>query len=133
VKICGRAYARRSADRRAARCARALLDSLEDQQQILDRLIQRYLDRAPHPYAERCWREAEAAGPALIRFAWAGPVEPGRGHYYCVLAPEFLIEYDNTQDDANHAHSVWRHLRDDWGADLLRQHYASHHAASPAG
>ena len=39
----------------------------------------------------------------------------------------FLIEYDNTQDDANHAHSVWRHLRDDWGVDLLRAHYARHH------
>ena len=104
-----------------------------DQQETLDQLVQRYLDRAPRPYAERCWREAEAAGLELIRFAWAGPVEPGRGHYYCVLAPEFLIEYDNTQDDANHAHSVWRHLRDDWGADLLRQHYASHHAGSRTG
>ena len=105
---------------------------LPDQQQILDRLVRRYLDRAPGPYAERCWRDAEAAGLERIRFAWAGPTEPGRGHYYCVLAPEFLIEYDNTQDDANHAHSVWRHLLDDWGADLLRQHYASHHTRSSA-
>jgi hypothetical protein len=102
-----------------------------DQQQLLDRLVRRYLDRAPRPYAERCWREAEAAGLEQIRFAWAGPTEPGRGHYYCVLAPDFLIEYDNTQDKANHAHSVWRHLRDDWGEDLLRQHYASHHTDGP--
>jgi hypothetical protein len=102
-----------------------------DQQQLLDRLVRRYLDRAPRPYAERCWHEAEAGGLEQIRFAWAGPTEPGRGHYYCVLAPDFLIEYDNTQDDANHAHSVWRHLRDDWGADLLRQHYASHHTDGP--
>lgn len=100
-----------------------------DQQQILDRLVRRYLDRSPRPYAERCWREAETAGLDRIRFAWAGPVEPGSGHYYCVVSPDFLIEYDNTQDQANHAHSVWRHLRDDWGADLLRQHYAAHHPA----
>jgi len=99
-----------------------------DQQRILDRLVRRYLDRAPRPYADRCWREAEAAGLERIRFAWAGPTEARRGHYYCVLTPDFLIEYDNTQDGANHAHSVWRHLRDDWGMDLLRQHYASHHA-----
>lgn len=102
-----------------------------DQQQILDRLTRRYLDRAPRAYAERCWQEAEAAGLDRIRFAWAGPLEPGQGHYYCVRAPDFLIEYDNTQDDANHAHSVWRHLRDDWGADLLRQHYLAQHGGTP--
>ncbi len=100
-----------------------------DQQELLDRLVRRYLDRAPASYADRCWREAEEAGLDTIRFAWAGPTErgPGRGHYYCVVAPDFLIEYDNTQDDANHAHSVWRHLRDDFGADPLRAHYARHH------
>jgi len=100
-----------------------------DQRQLLDRLVRRYLDRAPTSYADRCWREAEEAGPDAIRFAWAGPTErgPGRGHYYCVTAPDFLIEYDNTQDDANHAHSVWRHLRDDFGTDPLRAHYARHH------
>jgi hypothetical protein len=104
-----------------------------DQQRTLDQLVRRYLGRAPRPYADRCWREAEAAGLEQVRFAWAGPVEPGHGHYYCVRAPDFLIEYDNTQDDANHAHSVWRHLRDDWGEDLLCQHYASHHAGSMRG
>ena len=101
-----------------------------DQQELLDQLVRRYLDRAPAAYADRCWREAEEAGLDRIRFAWAGPTErgPGNGHYYCVTAPDFLIEYDNTQDDANHAHSVWRHLRDDFGADPLRAHYAAHHA-----
>jgi hypothetical protein len=98
-----------------------------DQQVILDRLVRRYLDRAPSSYAEQCWREADESGLDRIRFAWAGPIEPGEGHYYCVSTPHFLIEYDNTQDNANHAHSVWRHLRDDWGSDLLRDHYAQHH------
>jgi hypothetical protein len=85
------------------------------QQDLLGRLVRRYLGRAPAPYARACWREAEAQGLERIRFAWAGPTAPGAGHYYCVWAPGFLIEYDNTQDGANHAHSVWRHLRDDWG------------------
>jgi hypothetical protein len=99
------------------------------QQELLDRLVRRYLDRAPAPYAHRCWQDVQAAGLDRIRFAWAGPTEPGEGHYYCVRAPDFLIEYDNTQDDANHAHSVWRHLRHDWGADLLREHYTRLHPA----
>ncbi|MPZ26215.1 MAG: DUF3500 domain-containing protein [Micromonosporaceae bacterium] len=99
------------------------------QQELLDQLVQRYLNRAPAPYARACWRDAEAAGLDRIRFAWAGPTALGQGHYYSIRAPQFLIEYDNNQDDANHAHSVWRHLRDDWGADLLRDHYARLHPA----
>jgi hypothetical protein len=100
------------------------------QRDLLDRLVRRYLDRAPKEYAEHCWAEALEAGDERIRFAWAGPTvrAKGNGHYYCVTAPDFLIEYDNTQDDANHAHSVWRHLRDDWGVDLLRAHYERGHA-----
>jgi hypothetical protein len=100
------------------------------QQELLDRLVQRYLHRAPAPYARDCWRDAEAAGLDLIRFAWAGPTTLGAGHYYCIRAPQFLIEYDNTQDGANHAHSVWRHLRDDFGGDLLSEHYARRHPAA---
>jgi Protein of unknown function (DUF3500) len=101
---------------------------LDDTQRgILDQLVRRYLGRAPSDYASACWRELEATGLDELEFAWLGSTEPGRGHYYCVRAPTLLIEYDNTQDDANHAHSVWRHLRDDWGGDLLREHYAEQH------
>ena len=63
-----------------------------------------------------------------VTFAWAGPVEPGRGHYYAVRGPRFLIEYDNTQNDANHIHAVWRDLDNDWGEDLLAAHLAAAHA-----
>jgi hypothetical protein len=101
------------------------------QQDLLRRLVRRYLDRAPADYAEQCWAEAVEAGLDRIGFAWAGGAEPGARHYYCITAPQFLIEYDNTQDGGNHAHSVWRHLRDDFGADLLRLHYATRHAATP--
>ena len=50
---------------------------------------------------------------------------PARGHYYCVSGPSLLIEYDNTQDDANHLHSVWRDLSYDWGVDVLARHHAT--------
>ena len=106
-------------------------DLTAHQQGLLRRLVRRYLDRAPADYAEECWAEAIGAGLDRIGFAWAGGAERGARHYYCVTAPHFLIEYDNTQDGGNHAHSVWRHLRDDFGVDVLRLHYANRHAASP--
>ena len=66
-----------------------------------------------------------------LTFAWAGPIEPGRGHYYAIRGPRSLIEYDNTQNGANHIHAVWRDLADDWGEDLLAAHYRGQHV--PAG
>ncbi|WP_343041324.1 DUF3500 domain-containing protein [Streptomyces typhae] len=102
-------------------------DMTTPQQQLLERLVRRYLDRAPAVYARECWNDAVRRGLDTLSFAWAGGLVPGDRHYYCVRAPDFLIEYDNTQDDGDHAHSVWRHLRHDWGTDLLRAHYAEQH------
>ena len=65
--------------------------------------------------------------PGDMYFAWAGSPEPGEGHYYRVHAPPFLIEYDNTQGNANHVHSVWRDLENDFGGDALRRHYEGGH------
>jgi len=56
-------------------------------------------------------------------FAWAGSIEPGMGDYYRIQAPEFLIEYDNTQNGNNHSHSVWRDYKGDFGRDVLAAHY----------
>lgn len=102
-------------------------DMTPAQQEMLERLVRRYLDRAPAAYARECWSDTVAQGLDALSFAWAGGREPGEQHYYCVRAPDFLIEYDNTQDNGNHAHSVWRHIRHDWGADLLRAHYSEQH------
>jgi hypothetical protein len=60
-------------------------------------------------------------------FAWAGGIEPREAHYYRIQSPEFLVEYDNIQDGANHIHSVWRDLNGDFGRDLLKEHYQSSH------
>ena len=64
-----------------------------------------------------------------IHFAWAGSPNPEEGHYYRIHSPVFLIEYDNTQNDANHVHSVWRDLENDFGGDALARHYeeSDHH------
>jgi hypothetical protein len=62
------------------------------------------------------------AGLDDIGFVWAGPTERGAKHYYRVQGPTFLIEYDSTQGNGNHVHSVWRDFTGDFGRDLLREH-----------
>ncbi len=70
-------------------------------------------------------KEIVAGGADKVSFAWAGPIEKGegKGHYYRIQGPSFLIEYDNVQNNANHVHAVWRDLKNDFGEDLLRKHY----------
>jgi Protein of unknown function (DUF3500) len=55
--------------------------------------------------------------------AWKGGLEPGMPHYYRIQGPSFLIEFDNTQNEANHIHTLWRDFHGDWGEDLLAEHY----------
>jgi hypothetical protein len=66
----------------------------------------------------------EKEGVDKIVFAWAGSTEPNHAHYYRIHGPTFIIEYDNIQNNANHIHSVWRDLQNDFGEDVLRKHYA---------
>jgi len=94
----------------------------------LEVLIRHYLGRAPDDVAAADWGRAVADGLAEATFAWAGSAEPGRGHYYAIRGPRFLVEYDNTQNGANHIHAVWRDLVNDWGEDLLAGHYRQSHS-----
>jgi len=62
-----------------------------------------------------------------IYFAWAGGTQRGEKHYYRIQSPTFLVEYDCTQDNGNHIHSVWRDFNGDFGDDLLAEHYKTSH------
>jgi hypothetical protein len=97
-------------------------------QGALERLVRHYLGRAADDVAASDWERSVADGLGDTTFAWAGAVEPGRGHYYAIRGPRLLIEYDNTQNGANHIHAVWRDLTNDWGEDLLAAHYRAAHA-----
>ena len=68
-----------------------------------------------------------AGGIDDVRFAWAGPTERGKVAYYRVQGSEFLIEFDNTQEDPNHIHAAYRDFDGDLGRDLLREHVARMH------
>ena len=93
-------------------------------------LVQHYLDRLPAPEAEAWWGRLLAPTTGSfgdLRFAFAGEAAHRAPHYYRVVGPDLLIEYDNTQNDANHVHTVLRDPRRDFGMDLLRRHRADHH------
>jgi hypothetical protein len=92
------------------------------QRAALDRLIDAYASILAEDLAADRLAKVKAAGPQHVRFAWAGPTEKGAKHYYRVQGPTFLIEYDNTQNDGNHVHAVWRDFAGDFGRDLLREH-----------
>lgn len=90
-------------------------------------LIEEYLRNYRPDLAEEGLKHLEGLDLKMIHFAWAGSLESGKGHYYRIQAPDLLIEYDNTQNGANHVHCVVRDLKRDFGEDLLRQHYEQHH------
>lgn len=87
-------------------------------------IVKAYVDRLRGDLAEADLGKIDKAGWDKVYFAWAGGLEKGDPHYYRVQGPTFLIEYDNTQNKANHIHAVWRDFDNDFGEDLLRKHYA---------
>jgi hypothetical protein len=94
-----------------------------EQRRLLVGLIDEYLGRMAEPLAARRRAALEKTDFGEVAFAWAGSLERGQPHYYRIQGPSFLIEYDNTQNSANHIHTVWRDFDGDFGRDLLREHY----------
>ncbi len=89
---------------------------------LLAALARLYLDRLHSDLADE---EFQALDAERLHFAWEGSTRPGEGHYYRLQGPDLLIEYDNTANGADHAHSVWRRRAGDFGRDLLAAHRAS--------
>ena len=96
------------------------------QRAMLQDLVEEYANNLPEQIATDRMERFKKAGNNLY-FVWAGGENRGDPHYYRVSGPDFLIEYDNTQNGANHIHSVWRDLTGDFGADLLKEHYEATH------
>jgi len=96
-----------------------------DQRDLLMNLVEVYAGLWRNDLAEIRMEALRQVNVDDISFAWAGSGEVGARHYYRVQSPGFLIEYDNTQNDANHVHSVWRDWDGDFGEDILREHLAA--------
>lgn len=96
------------------------------QQQGLLEIVREYLYRYRTDIAGSEMKRLEDRGLENLYFAWAGQLEKGEPHYYRIQGGNFVLEYDNTQDGANHAHSLWRDFDRDFGLDELAQHYRQH-------
>jgi hypothetical protein len=89
-------------------------------------LLREYTQNVPQQLAEYRQQQIEKARKNIF-FAWSGGINQGDLHYYRVQTSAFLIEFDDTQDGANHIHSVWRDFNGDFGKDLLSMHYKTGH------
>ena len=94
------------------------------QREQLMALIEEHAHAQGPALADERLARLRKAGLDSVRFAWMGARERGQtGHYYRIQGPTFLIEFDNTQNRANHIHQVWREFKGDFGRDLLAEHY----------
>jgi len=102
-----------------------------DQIEVFKMLIQEYLHNFEHAVAHGLYEKIEKNGFDKIYFAWVGGTERHTPHYYIINGPDFLIEYDNVgfQNDGNHIHAILREKNNDFGADILKDHYlnSEHH------
>lgn len=93
------------------------------QQKVLFQLVNEYISSAPDKVAVERGAKIESEEIGDIYFAWAGVTELGGAHYYRIQGKTFLIEFDNSQNGANHIHAVWRDFNGDFGRNLIKEHY----------
>ena len=104
----------------------------KDQQLLMIQLIEVYVHRHTKLFADEMLKEIKATDAGKLQFAWAGAQQKGstEGYYYRIQGPSIIIEYDNTQNNANHVHTVLRDLKNDFGGDELEEHYRKNHTSS---
>ncbi len=105
----------------------AYTDLNPSQQTALRELLEVYIGNYIFEFSETFRKKITDAGLENLHFAWAGGTQWGMPHYYRIQGPMLIIEYDNTQNDANHVHTVVRDLTNDFAEDFLREHYKNEH------
>lgn len=99
----------------------------DDQRQKLWELLELHANVLRGPIARQELERIRSRDLARLTFAWAGSLERGAGHYYRIHGARFAIEYDCTQNGANHVHVCWRDFDRDMGGDVLRRHLEHEH------
>ena len=99
----------------------------KDQQQKLSTIIDSYILKYRPEILDEINGRKKIFGNTNLHFAWAGSLKDGKGHYYRIQGSDFLFEYDNTQNGANHVHAVWRDFDGDFGRDILKEHHKEKH------
>ena len=96
-------------------------DMSDDQKRLLRELLSEYLKNMPVEVTAERQERINRSGVENIHFAWWGGPDLNQPHYYRVQGPSFLIEYNNTQNSANHVHSIWRNMSGDFGIPLVNR------------
>ena len=97
------------------------------QKELLMALVAEYVNQVRSDLAEQKLADLKTTGLDHLHFAWAGPVSKDSPHYYRIHGGNFVVEFDNRQDGANHIHSVWRDVENDFAVDVLREHLLLYH------
>jgi hypothetical protein len=94
---------------------------------ILRSLVKIYVDQVPADLAQERMARVEEEGFDGLHWAWGGPTRMDEPHYYRIQGDNFTVEFDNRQGGANHIHSVWRDVANDFATDVLRDHLVLYH------
>jgi hypothetical protein len=105
-----------------------LADLSAEQQAVFWQIVEEFVLRFKSELSAPTLKALREVPKNKLTFAWMGGLKEGEGHYYRIQGPDFLIELDNTQNNANHVHTVWRDLKNDFGNDALRRHLATEHS-----
>ncbi len=97
------------------------------QREILMGLVTEYVSQVNEELAGQRLTALKEGGFDQLHFAWAGPLDTSKAHYYRIHGGEFVVEFDNRQNGANHIHSVWREVENDFAGDVLRDHLLMYH------
>jgi len=101
-------------------------DMSAKQKKLLQAVIDEYANNVPGDQAAARQKRVKDSGNDIY-FVWMGSTDPGERQYYRVQGTEFLIEYDNVQNGANHSHTAWRDYEGDFGRDWIAEHKKNSH------